>query len=111
MSKTAPPPPQYIDQTPRSDRPIPLYSSDTLARKTSSVITQLRTGPCPLNEYRFKAGFTNSPACEACGAATETRVHFILECPRWDPFRQPLYVAARELGPLHLSPYSRIPSR
>ncbi|KAJ7893176.1 hypothetical protein B0H14DRAFT_2218529, partial [Mycena olivaceomarginata] len=75
-----------------------------LARKTSSVITQLRTGPCPLNEYRFKAGFTNSPACEACGAATETRVHFILECPRWDPFRQPLYVAARELGPLHLSP-------
>ncbi|KAJ7888914.1 hypothetical protein B0H14DRAFT_3429895 [Mycena olivaceomarginata] len=38
-----------IDRSPPSLTPIPLYSSVTIARKTSSHISQLRTGPCHLN--------------------------------------------------------------
>ncbi|KAJ6514382.1 hypothetical protein C8R47DRAFT_920978, partial [Mycena vitilis] len=70
-------------------------------------ISQLRTGPSQLNEYRFKAGFIASPSCMACGAAVETRAHYILECPAWEPHRQPLHHACRTIGlygPLHLSP-------
>ncbi|KAJ6469790.1 hypothetical protein C8R47DRAFT_913127, partial [Mycena vitilis] len=76
-------------------------------RKTSSAISQLRLGPSPLNEYRFKAGLTGSPACAACGAAVETRAHFVLECPAWEHLRQPLHDACRAIGlfgSLHLSP-------
>ncbi|KAJ7820161.1 hypothetical protein B0H14DRAFT_2168978, partial [Mycena olivaceomarginata] len=61
-----------------------------LSRKTSSAISQLRTGPSFLNVHPHKAGFTHSPACEACGAAKEMRAHFILECPAWESLRQPL---------------------
>jgi ribonuclease HI len=98
---------RYIDKTPPSLTPIPLYSSSTLSRKTSSSISQLRTGPSFLNSHRFKSGFVNSPACEACGAAHETRAHFLLECPLWEPLRQPLHAASRSaelFGPLHVSP-------
>ncbi|KAF8137959.1 hypothetical protein K438DRAFT_1438484, partial [Mycena galopus ATCC 62051] len=76
-----------------------------LSRKTSSAISQLRTGLSFLNVHRYKASFTNSPACEACGTAKETRAHFILECPAWEPLRQPLHAACRIagiFGPLHV---------
>ncbi|KAF7353315.1 reverse transcriptase [Mycena sanguinolenta] len=89
--------------------PLLLISSFTIARKTSSIISQLlvRTGPSYLNAYRFKSGFVASPACEACGAAYETQDHFLLEYPVWEPFRKPLHAAAKEaglFGPLHVSP-------
>ncbi|KAF7372207.1 reverse transcriptase [Mycena venus] len=96
-----------IDKSPPSLIPISLYSSLTIARKTSSHISQLRTGPCHLNAYRFKSGFITLPACEACGAPYETRAHFLLECPAWEPHRQPLHAAARKagiFGPLHVTP-------
>ncbi|KAF8142185.1 hypothetical protein K438DRAFT_1473863, partial [Mycena galopus ATCC 62051] len=78
-----------------------------LSRKTSSTISQLRTGPSFLNVHQHKAGFVSSPACQACGAAKETRAHFILECPVWEPLHQPLHTACRAIGiygPLHVSP-------
>ncbi|KAJ7850793.1 hypothetical protein B0H14DRAFT_2581784 [Mycena olivaceomarginata] len=34
-----------------------------------------KTGDAP-----FDSGFKDSPACDACGAAFETRTHFLLEC-------------------------------
>ena len=96
---------RQIDKSPPSLNPIPLYSSSTIARKTSSIISQLRTGPSHLNAYRFKSGFVPSPACEACGAAYETRAHFLLECSAWEPLRRTLHSAAKEaglFGPLHV---------
>ncbi|KAF7371197.1 reverse transcriptase [Mycena sanguinolenta] len=96
-----------INKSPPSLNPIPLCSSPTIARQTSSTISQLRTGPSHLNAYRFKAGFIKSPECEACGAAYETRDRFLLECSAWESFRKPLYAAAKEaglFGPLHVSP-------
>ncbi|KAJ7336918.1 hypothetical protein DFH08DRAFT_705837, partial [Mycena albidolilacea] len=66
----------------------------------------LRTGPSPRNAYRFKAGFINSPSCEACGASCETHAHFVLQCPKWERLRQPLCTACRDaelLGPLYFS--------
>ncbi|KAJ7259047.1 hypothetical protein C8J57DRAFT_1073384, partial [Mycena rebaudengoi] len=78
-----------------------------LSRKTSSIIAQLRTDASPLNAYRYKIGVIGSPWCEACGAANETRAHYLLECPRWEPYRQLLHDACRTVGlfgSLHLSP-------
>ncbi|KAJ7866521.1 hypothetical protein B0H13DRAFT_1449290, partial [Mycena leptocephala] len=69
-------------------------------------ISQLRTGPSPLNHNRHKADFIPS-ACDACSAASETRAHFLLECPAWELHRQPLYSACKSInifGPLTVSP-------
>ncbi|KAJ6574076.1 hypothetical protein B0H19DRAFT_851912, partial [Mycena capillaripes] len=52
---------------------------------TSSSLSQLPTGPTFLNAHRHKSGFINSPYCDACGAAFETRAHYFLECPAWEP--------------------------
>lgn len=98
---------RYIDKSPPSLIPIPLYSSSSLSRKTSSSLAQLRTDFSYLNAHRFKSGFVASPACEDCGAPFETRAHYILECPAWELHRQPLHAAARKVGifgTLHLSP-------
>ncbi|KAJ7605221.1 hypothetical protein B0H17DRAFT_1222003 [Mycena rosella] len=57
---------RYINRTSPSLVPIPLYSSSSLSRKTSSAIAQLRTGFSYLNAHRFKSGFVDSTACEAC---------------------------------------------
>ncbi|KAJ7740523.1 hypothetical protein B0H16DRAFT_1728890 [Mycena metata] len=96
-----------VDPSPPSLIPLSLYSTSTLSRKTSSIIAQLRTDFTPLNAYRFKTGFIQSPACEACGAARENRAHFLLDCPAWEPHRRPLYAAcyaAGYFGPLHVAP-------
>ncbi|KAJ7159201.1 hypothetical protein C8R43DRAFT_860848, partial [Mycena crocata] len=96
-----------VDSSPVSLRPIPLYSSTSLSRKTSSSISQLRTGFTFLNADRFKSGFIASPACDACGAGFETRAHYVLGCPAWEDLRTPLYHASRaagQMGSLHLSP-------
>ncbi|KAJ7798198.1 hypothetical protein B0H14DRAFT_3157041 [Mycena olivaceomarginata] len=70
-----------VDRSSPSHRLTPLYTSD-LPHGTSATISQLRMGPSHLNAYCFKSGFIASPACDACGAARETRSHYLLECPR-----------------------------
>ncbi|KAJ7024995.1 hypothetical protein C8F04DRAFT_1269741 [Mycena alexandri] len=92
---------------PRHRSPRAHSVSKTLSRKPSSIIAQLRTDASPLNAYRHNIGAIGSPRCEACGAANETRAHYVLECPRWEPYRQPLHVACRKVGlfgSIHLSP-------
>jgi hypothetical protein len=102
-----------IDRSPPSLRLKPLYTSESIQRKTSSTLSQLRTGPSHLNAYRFKSGFIDSPACDVCGATFETRAHFLPECPVLEPFRQPLHDAARAagmFGPLHVGPLLNDPN-
>lgn len=96
-----------VDKSPPSLIPIPLYSSSSLSRKTSSNISQLRTGFSFLNAHWAKSGFVDSPACDACGDPFETRAHYLLDCPAWEPARQPLYTASKSVGlfgPLHVAP-------
>ncbi|KAJ7187508.1 hypothetical protein GGX14DRAFT_383517, partial [Mycena pura] len=79
----------------------------SLPRKISSNISQLRTDFSFLNAHRAKSGFIDSPACEACGDPFETRAHYLLECPAWEPARQSLYTASRSaglFGSLHVAP-------
>ncbi|KAJ6589577.1 hypothetical protein B0H19DRAFT_922437 [Mycena capillaripes] len=87
---------------PPSFRLIPLYTS-SLPRKTVSTLAQLRTGPSHLNVHRFKSGFTDSPACNACGAPFETRAHFLLERPVWNPSANPC-IRLPSLPPIRPSP-------
>lgn len=98
---------RYIDDKPPSLIPIALYSSSTLSRKISSSISQLRTGFSFLNAHRFKSHLVDSPSCPSCGASFETRAHYLLDCPAWEPFRQPLHDACKPIGlfgSLHLTP-------
>ncbi|KAJ7937672.1 hypothetical protein B0H13DRAFT_2302495 [Mycena leptocephala] len=67
------------NDTPSLLNPIPLYSSMTIPRQSSSLLSQPRTGPTFLNAQCHKSGFVGSPSCETCGAAFETRAHFLLE--------------------------------
>ncbi|KAJ7137236.1 hypothetical protein C8R46DRAFT_922460 [Mycena filopes] len=95
-----------IDKSPARLILSSLYSSPSLSRKTISTISHLRTGPSHLNAHRYKSGFVQSPACELCGAPSESRTHYLLECPVLEPLRQPLHDAARSadhFGSLHVS--------
>ncbi|KAJ7835059.1 hypothetical protein B0H13DRAFT_1652897 [Mycena leptocephala] len=38
------------------------------------------------------------PACDACGAASETRAHFLLHCPAWEHLRPLLQAASYGAG-------------
>lgn len=61
---------------------------DAPSRDLFSLILQLRTGYCSLNDYRHKLNHTESPECE-CGDI-ETVQHFLLDCPLYDDQRQHL---------------------
>ena len=60
-------------------------------------VTQVITGHSLLNYHLNKIGLKNSPAC-ACGAASETVVHFIFECPLLQDQRKPLISACSSLN-------------
>jgi hypothetical protein len=89
---------RYLDKSPPVDSisasvgipvpPLPYYLLYRPAQNRS------------LADYRHKAGFVASPACEVCGAAVESRAHYLLECPAWEPHRQPLHAASRSGGRL-----------
>ncbi|KAF8143794.1 hypothetical protein K438DRAFT_1584513 [Mycena galopus ATCC 62051] len=61
-------------------------------------MAQLRTDFSVLNAHRFRCRLTDSPACPACGAPHETRAHYLLQCPAWEPFRMALQSASYSAG-------------
>ncbi|KAJ7652480.1 hypothetical protein DFH06DRAFT_995326, partial [Mycena polygramma] len=61
-------------------------------------ISRLRTDFSELNAHRSRCRLTNSPACDACGAAFETRTHFLLHCPAWEHLRSALQLASYKAG-------------
>ncbi|KAJ7022388.1 hypothetical protein C8F04DRAFT_1311180, partial [Mycena alexandri] len=69
-----------------------------LSRADVSLISRLRTNFSALNAHRFRCRLSPSPSCDACGAAFETRAHFLLHCPAWDHFRPPLQHASYSAG-------------
>lgn len=60
-----------------------------LCRAQTSLLTQIRTGHCGVEEYRYQRTHNTSPRC-ACGHPRETRWHVMLECPRWKEERREL---------------------
>jgi ribonuclease HI len=86
-----------IDRSPPSTILRPPYDS-SLTRGAISIISQLRTNFSSLNTHKFRCRLTDSPACDACGAAHETRAHFLLHCPSWEPFRPALQRASYAAG-------------
>ncbi|KAJ7030605.1 hypothetical protein C8F04DRAFT_1113029 [Mycena alexandri] len=73
------------------------YTSSA-SRATISLISRLRTDFSELNAHRFRCRLSPSPACESCGAAYETRAHFLLHCPAWDHLRPALQHASYSAG-------------
>ncbi|KAJ7162461.1 hypothetical protein C8R46DRAFT_818991, partial [Mycena filopes] len=61
-------------------------------------ISRLRTDFSGLNAHRFRCRLSPTAACTSCGAAFETRAHFLLHCPAWDRFRPALQHASYTAG-------------
>ncbi|KAJ7889062.1 hypothetical protein B0H14DRAFT_3712370 [Mycena olivaceomarginata] len=68
------------------------------SRSDISIISRLRTDFSALNAHRFRCRLAPSPSCDACGAASETRAHFLLHCPAWEHLRPPLQMASYGAG-------------
>ena len=54
-----------------------------LARRNASLLIQLRTGHVPLNHHLHTIGRADTQRCPGCGAAKETVLHFVLQCPKY----------------------------
>lgn len=67
-----------------------------LSRPNATIVTQLRSGHCPLNAYlhRFKAADTAQ--CNLCGQK-ETVEHFLLTCRKFIGLRRRLLKTAKHL--------------
>ncbi|KAJ7310858.1 hypothetical protein DFH08DRAFT_898506, partial [Mycena albidolilacea] len=72
---------------------------DTSASRAAiSLICQLQIDFSALNAHRFRCRLTASAACEACGAAKETRLHYLLHCPAYEHLHPPLQAASYKAG-------------
>jgi endonuclease/exonuclease/phosphatase family metal-dependent hydrolase len=67
---------------------------DSLKRKESDVIAQLRTGMIRLNSYLHRIGAAESDICD-CGQAAETIEHFLFRCKKWTMQREVMFKCSR----------------
>ncbi|RDX40673.1 hypothetical protein OH76DRAFT_1329873, partial [Lentinus brumalis] len=51
-------------------------------------LIQLRTGHAPLNQHLHMIGRADTRRCAGCGAAKETVLHFLLQCPKFSLHRR-----------------------
>ncbi|KAJ6531384.1 hypothetical protein DFH09DRAFT_1326541 [Mycena vulgaris] len=86
-----------IDDTPPSLILRSPYLSSA-SRADISILSQLRTNFSALNAHRFRCRLAPSPVCDACGAAKETRAHYLLHCPAWEHLRPPLEYTSYSAG-------------
>ena len=56
-------------------------SRANISRRSASLVTQALLNHIPLNEYLYRIKAVDSAKCPACGTATESVMHFLLECP------------------------------
>jgi ribonuclease HI/exonuclease III len=54
---------------------------ETLPKKHSAILMQLRTGHVGLNAHLYRIKRANSPLCPCCRRYKETVAHFLLHCP------------------------------
>ncbi|KAF8154759.1 hypothetical protein B0H34DRAFT_615375, partial [Crassisporium funariophilum] len=56
----------------------------SLDRRRSAIVAQLRTGHIPLNRYLFRIHRSETLSCPHCGGLTpETVQHYLLLCPHY----------------------------
>ena len=79
-----------LDGTTPSNTFLNTISNSNITRQASSLLSQLRIGHIPLNEYLYKFKLVDNPRCPACGAAVESIHHFLLTCPCYSYERWPL---------------------
>lgn len=60
---------------------------DKLPRNSIAILTQLRTGHAPLNNFLHKIKRSNDPTCHVCEMERETVKHLLIRCPRYDHMR------------------------
>ncbi|KAI0631845.1 hypothetical protein C8Q77DRAFT_1061631 [Trametes polyzona] len=51
-----------------------------IPRRHAAVLFQLRAGHAPLGEHLHRIGCANTPACAACGEASESVFHYLIAC-------------------------------
>jgi len=61
-----------------------------LTRAQRAVMTQLRTGHCPLNGHLHRIGKADSPICPSCNDKVETSLHYLTLCSAYRNIRNPL---------------------
>ena len=54
-----------------------------LSRAQANILTQLRMGHIPLNEYLFRIGKANYPTCAACQQDEESVHQYLFDCMAW----------------------------
>ena len=55
--------------------------TNTLPRKHTAILTQLRSGHAPLAQHLHRLGKADSPVCPCCNRHEETVDHLLLFCP------------------------------
>ena len=81
---------------------------DDLPKRHAAILFQLRTGHVPLNKHLHRISKVDSPKCPHCPNATETVLHYLLECPKYTNarhcLRRALHRKARSLPSLLADP-------
>jgi ribonuclease HI len=80
---------QHVDPTMPSNQYRKM--ADSISRKHSGLLIQLRTGHVPLNKHLYNIKSADSPICPACEDAHETVHHFLLSCPVYERHRRDLF--------------------
>ena len=65
--------------------------ADSLPRKNTSLLIQLRTGHALLNQHLFNMKLADTPICPACQDAHEKVHHYLLSCPVYERHHQHLF--------------------
>jgi ribonuclease HI len=91
----------------RIDKSLPsnafMKLTEGLPRRHASLLFQLRSGHIPLYKHLHRIGATDSPLCPTCQGGTESILHFLVDCPAYEPFRRILYTAfKRHARSLHV---------
>ena len=63
---------------------------DRPSKHHGTILSQLRTGYCHLNKYKFQLGQAETPICD-CGKEEETPTHFLLHCTKYDMERTEMF--------------------
>jgi hypothetical protein len=68
-----------------------LHLVNSLDRRQSAIIAQLRTGHVPLNHHLFRIRCSETPSCPHCqGIMVETVHHYMFSCPQYQRERRAL---------------------
>ncbi|KNZ77096.1 hypothetical protein J132_06974 [Termitomyces sp. J132] len=75
-----------------------MWTLAAIPRRQASLLTQLRTRHCLLNQYLYQSKKVNSPTCKACNRADETVEHYLLHCATYQRQWQELSGSADDRG-------------